>query len=413
MIIILGFLASILISCDSQSIITPDDNNSVTQDTILKMVWSTRMNYEKEIVNLAGGRMFGDWYLRSGDWGDNVTIMAFNKYSGKKDWELELPEIDGYEITYMEVYKHILLARNAYHVFAIDIVKKELLWMVRLRDMNIRLGRMNLAQNEKLYVVGDFSFGSPSQVLHMYEFDPYTGAYKQVFVKAPDSTGIYSCSPPAVWNHPETGKEVLVFNLFPDSFAPPEQGSQYIVGIDPEDRYHELFRIPVVDKFASNGGHPPVIYNNTVITGGWDNIYCFNLLTGEKIWEKSFGYPYAIWSKTNHLLYDNRLYVNNGQFDVTCLNPINGIELWNNPQGGPNSTDNMVYYEKEDLLVFTSWGYGSVMVLDGLTGETIHRERAYEYSHFNNDVVYDKELDMFFTSTHKHAMGFTITRPTR
>lgn len=246
----------------------------------------------------------------------------------------------------------------------------------------------------------------------MYEFDPYTGNNRMVYGAAPDSTGIYSCSPPAVWFDPILQKDILVFNLFPDSFAPPQEGAQFLIGIDPDDHYTELFRIPIVEKFSSNGGHPPIIHdNNILITGGWDKIFGFNLVTKEKLWEKGFGYPYAIWSKTQHLIHDDRLYVNNGQFDVTCINPYNGIEIWNNPEGGPNCTDNMVYYEKEDLLVFTSWGYGSVMVLDGLTGNTIHREREYDFSSYNNDVVYDAESDMFFTCTYKHVMGFTIKRP--
>ena len=304
----------------------------------------------------------------------------------------------------------LLICSNSYHVFAIELSSKELLWNVRLKDQGTRIGRTTIASNGMLYVKADFSFGTPGQVLHLYEFDPYTGENQMVYSKPPDSTGIYSCSPPVIWYHPELEKDILVFNLYPDTFSPPEEGAQYVVGVDPDDRYTELFSILVTSKFASNALHPPLLYKNTVITGGWDNMYCFDLITHEKKWETSFGYPWSIWNKTNHLLYDDRLYVNNSQFDVTCLNPETGTKIWHNTEDAPNCTDNMVYYEQQNLLVFTSWGLGSVMFLDGLTGRLVHRERKYDNSVFNNDVVYDEELDMFFTSTYKHAMGFKIQR---
>ena len=376
----------------------------------LEMQWVTRMDYEKEIVNLAQGTIYKNWYLRSGDLNEPPTIMAFNKINGDKDWEIVIDELDGSEIKQMHQVDDLLICSNSYHVFAIELSSKELLWNVRLKDQGTRIGRTTIASNGMLYVKADFSFGSPGQVLHLYEFDPYTGENQMVYSTPPDSTGIYSCSPPAIWHDPDLGKDILIFNLFPDSFAPPEEGAQYVVGVDPDDRYTELFTIPVVDKFSSNGGHPPIIYNNTVITGGWDNMYCFDLITHEKKWETSFGYPGSIWNKTNHLLYDDRLYVNNSQFDVTCLNPETGTKIWHNTEDAPNCTDNMVYYEQQNLLVFTSWGLGSVMFLDGLTGRLVHRERKYDNSVFNNDVVYDEELDMFFTSTYKHAMGFKIQR---
>ena len=410
-------IASLFGACeqaDTLDLVDPSETIGEQEEppSPLEMQWVTRMDYEKEIVNLAQGTIYKNWYLRSGDLNEPPTIMAFNKINGDKDWEIVIDELDGSEIKQMHQVDDLLICSNSYHVFAIELSSKELLWNVRLKDQGTRIGRTTIASNGMLYVKADFSFGSPGQVLHLYEFDPYTGENQMVYSKPPDSTGIYSCSPPAIWFDEELDKEILILNLYPDSFAPPEEGAQYLVGVDPDDRYTELFSIPVVEKFSSNGGHPPLIYNNTVFTGGWDEMFCFDLVTKERKLEYklSTNDPFASWSKTNHLLFNNKLYINETGINVTCLNPFNGIQIWNNPEGGPNSTDNMVYYEKEDLLVFTSWGYGSVMVLDGLTGQSIHREKEYEFSSFNNDVVYDEDLDMFFTSTYKHAMGFKIKR---
>jgi len=407
-------LASLFGACEKPDITVPTTPAVVEQDTILDMRWVTRMDPTQEIVGTDNVIHYKDWVIIGFDDDDRVPeIMAFDKETGEKAWHIILDQFQNEVLGNALLFENIYLVRGLKNVFAIDLDTQELLWFEDLRATGNRVGRTTIASNGKLYVKADFSFGTPGQVLHIYEFDPYTGENRMVYSKPPDSTGIYSCSPPAVWFDPALGKDILVFNLYPDSFAPPQEGEQYLVGVDPDDRYTELFRIPVVDKFSSNGGHPPLIFNNTVITGGWTSIFCFDLITKARKWKYTLttNDPFASWSNTRHLMYDNRLYVNEIGFNVTCLNPYNGIALWNNPTGGPNSTENMVYYAKEDLLVFTSWGYGSVMVLDGLTGQTIHRERAYEYSSFSNDVVYDPARDMFFTSTYKHVMGFTIKRP--
>ena len=410
-------IASLFGACeqaDTLDLVDPSETIGEQEEppSPLEMQWVTRMDYEKEIISTDNTIQYKDWVIIGFDDDEKKIpeLFAFNKVSGEKDWHLEMDQLQNDRIISAVLIDNFYLARSLKSVFAIDLDTQELIWSENLSATGNRVGRMTLGSNGKLYVKADFSFGTPGQVLHLYEFDPYTGENQMVYSKPPDSTGIYSCSPPAIWHDPDLGKDILIFNLFPDSFAPPEEGAQYVVGVDPDDRYTELFTIPVVDKFSSNGGHPPIIYNNTVITGGWDNMYCFDLITHEKKWETSFGYPWSIWNKTNHLLYDDRLYVNNSQFDVTCLNPETGTKIWHNTEDAPNCTDNMVYYEQQNLLVFTSWGLGSVMFLDGLTGRLVHRERKYDNSVFNNDVVYDEELDMFFTSTYKHAMGFKIQR---
>ncbi len=117
---------------------------------------------------------------------------------------------------------------------------------------------------------------------------------------------------------------------------------------------------------------------------------------------------FAIWNNTNHLLVNDKLFVNDVGTNSLCLDPETGAIIWHENYYSSNCTDNMLYYEKEDYLVFTSWGKGSVIVLDALTGQLIHRENGYENSVFNNDIVYDEERDMFFTTTYKHAIAFKI-----
>ena len=235
--------------------------------------------------------------------------------------------------------------------------------------------------------------------------NPYTGQLNSIY-----ETSVGLLSPPSFQTNNQ-GKVQIIMNEYPWSELP-EESIQNIFCLDYLSGKENWRNDSISENFRSNIGLNPIIYDNRiVITGGDWSIYAFDVETGEQLWRYEFEYPWSIWVHTNHLINEDRLYVNNAMEDVTCLNPETGDLIWNNPEGGPNCTDNMVYYEKEDYLVFTSWGYGSVMILDALTGETIHRERKYDNSQYNNDVVYDPDLDMFFTSSYKHAIGFKIHNP--
>lgn len=245
--------------------------------------------------------------------------------------------------------------------------------------------------------------------VHLLEIDIHTGDFIK-FVSYGVVTPLLGISPP-VFFQDNVGKDIIIFNQYPDIELPQER-EQNITAIDMETKEVLWVTENFTEGFASNGGHPPIIYQDLVITGGDWSMYAFDIHTGVPKWETPIApeSPFGNWNNTNHLIHDGRLYVNDTGNHLTCLNPLTGEFIWDSTNA-PNCTDNMLYYEKEDYLVFTSWGYGSVMILDALTGENIHREHRYDDSQYNNDVVYDEELDMFFTSTYKHVVGFKINAP--
>ncbi len=406
-------VTSLFWACDSCDPITPSPPIE-EQDTIFEIVWATRMDFEKSIVGTDNTLHYDKWVLIGGDLDYPPTIMAFNKDTGDKDWELILDELTGYEITFMFLFENILIARNSYYVFAVDLDTRELIWKENLKAKGMRLGRGVIAENGKFYQTAVFNFDPlGGGVQHLYEFDPKTGENRMIYSRAPDSIGTKTISPPTICEDVENNRKLLIFNLYPNAEIPPGKGDyQELVAIDLATKA-VIWNSRVTDNFASNSLHPPVIYKDLVITGGDWHIYAFNVKTGEQVWtyEETNTNHLAIWGTTNHLIHNGMLYVNATGDNVTCLDAETGKLIWNNPKGGANCTDNMVYYEKEDLLVFTSWGYGSVMVLDALTGETLHREHRFDDSSYNSDVVYDKERDMFFTSTYRHAVGFKVHKP--
>jgi len=384
------------------------------EEEVFELTWATRMDFEKEIVNLNNGVIYKDWYIYSGDLGFPPTLMAFNLATGDKGWEYVHDGILDSEIDYSYLVDNIYIGITGKGVIAIDVEQRHLLWEIDLHSKGFQIDRGSYGGNMKYFLTVDFGFGTPLQVQHLLEIDILTGEYSMALSLPPDSTGVKGISPPAFWNDPDSNRTLMVLNEYPNVQLPPEKDEQNIMAIDLETKEVVWKTENFTENFYSNSLHPPIIYKNTVITGGDWSIYAFDVRTGEQLWRMELpGYDYGgqFWTTTNHLLVGDKLFINPLSEEVLCLDPMTGNILWNNPKGGANCTDNMVYYAKEDLLVFTSWGYGSVMVLDALTGETLHEEHRYDDSSYNNDVVYDPVTDMFFTSTYKHAVGFRVHRP--
>lgn len=371
-----------------------------------ELQWASRIDYEKEVVGTDNTQHYKDWMLVGGDIGYPPTVMAFNKETGAKDWEyIHQGEITD-EIDVCRLYGDLLVAMCSSGVFALDLETREVLWELDLYANNMTRAYEMIPFEGKLYLSLTKYLNTPLQESQIIALDPNTGAYDVAYAS---TEGTHS--PVAFWTDPNSDRQLMLFNNYPNNGDPPEQTTQNVLAVDVSTG-EVVWRVnEFTDFFSSNVLHPPIIYNKLVITGGDSSIYAFDIETGTLQWRFEMDYPWSIWNTTNHLIYNDRLYVNNGQEDVTCLNPLTGELIWNNPKGGANCTDNMVYYEKEDLLVFTSWGYGSVMILDALTGETVHREHRYDNSSYNNDVVYDAERDLFFTSTYKHAVAFKVRMP--
>ena len=407
-IIYIAFILMSLAACEDN--MPPIEPPPPIEKELFDLQWATRMNPDKEIVNLNDGQEYKDWFIYSGDIDDPPTLLAFNKVSGNLDWEYTHEGNVNLKINNSIVVNNIYFGCTGDGIIAFDLDLQMIKWELDYRNFDIYSNWTPVYFNESIYLtIEKGGVGLNSKSAAFVKIDNQTGEFEEVYESVNDEEGLKSLSPIATSHLGDN--TIIYFNERPNAGITPPDVRQELVAYDITNQV-EIWRVNVTDGFASNGLHPPIIYEDLVITGGDWSMYAFDIHTGEQKWKTEISpeSPVGNWTKTNHLIYDDRLYVNQTEFHITCLNPLTGDIIWDSLEA-PNCTDNMLYYEKEDYLVFTSWGYGSVMVLDALTGETVHREHRYDESQYNNDVVYDEELDMFFTSTYKHAVGFKINAP--
>jgi len=407
--IMIIFLAS-LMACGENMVVPPEPPEENTP--VFELQWASVIEQNFEVGDIIRDQyIFNNKLITFGDLNFSATLYAWSVDEGSLLWKYKYEGWDDSSITVSSLYKNIFVCGTAKRVFGFDLNTQSVIWEIDLIKSDLLIGEDVLIE-DKVYLLGKSNWQQANQSQKIIKIDPVSGEWSVVIDLPSDSIGNKGISPPVYFLDPISGKELLIFNHYPNHNDPPQISTQDIIAIDKNTKEIVWKNENFTSFFSSNSLHSPIIYDNLVITGGDWSMYAFDARTGEQMWRKEIRPDlgkFGIFATTNHLIYGDKLYINETGETIKCLNPLTGEIIWEN-NDAPNCTDNMIYYEKEDYLVFTSWGYGSVMVLDALTGETVHRERAFENSQYNNDVVYDEERDMFFTSTYKHAIGFKVNR---
>jgi len=408
--IIFYVFIGVFTSCKESPIIDPPIEEEME---VFEMVWFESIEDDFAVGSLADGQVYRNLFLVPGHITEPFTLYGFNTITGEKEWTYMNQGVVMDEILESKLFENLYLATTNTGIVAIDLDKLERVWEVSFQSFDYESDKGYFIHNGFLY--DNFSVGGVGlfkDAVAMLKIDLRDGSFEEIYRQENDSIGIKSLSPCIVYTNND-GHEIMIFNERPDAENPPQECIQEIVAWDITAK-KELWRNSHFTEFySSNFLHIPVIYQNSVITGGDWSIYAFDINTGEQIWRYQVpGYDkFGIWNRTNHLLKDGRLYVNPGGPPICCLNPSDGSVIWENLTDASNCSDNIHYYEKEDYLVYTSWGKASIYVLDALTGELIHKESQFENSEYNNDPVYDEETDMFFTTNYKYAIGFKVHKP--
>ena len=395
-------------SCSEPSTYSPPPPGD-DEKNLFELAWATRMEINDEWITTDHAHIWQDWYVKGGDVNDGFTVHFYDKKTGDKDWVYVNAGTNNSAVVNSTIIENIYFGINSRGIVALNLELKSLLWELDFQALNMS-GNFSISYwKGYLYHSVDQNFKEENHTHKLLKINIEDGSFEELYSSEIQNDYYGGLSPVTFYEDSQNNRDLMIANLYPDAgWVGPTFRKQkiwiYDLNAEKEILQTEIFN----ENISSNKFHAPIVYGDKVITGADWSIYSFEIMTGELLWRYQFDYPWGVWSKTNHLIHKDKLFVNNSQYDVTSLNPDTGELIWNNPQGGPSCTDNMLYYK--DMLIFTSWGFGSVMILDALTGETLHREKKYEGSNYNNDIAFDEETDMFFTSTYKHAVGFKIEK---
>lgn len=402
MILLISIL--LLTACCGQQVLDPEE--------VFELIWESKVDPTRSIVGSDYVQIWDDYFIWTGDVEEPLKIKYFNKHSGDLEYEFTSNGNVNSSIFYNKLNNNTYVGITGDGVFGFNLENRKLLWEINLSDMNIRFGWNMTLHKDHIYMPVSWMFKQANiEEERMLKIHYLTGEMETVFeLKSQDSI-LYEFSSPVFRTDPISGHDIMYFNNqnWRYDFSPQET-AQDMWAVDVETG-EVLWCNAKFTPVASNGAIPPVHYGDAIITGGDWSIYSFDAKTGALNWKTTFPEhePFPIWGTTQHLLKDNRLYVNNGGPNIRCLNADTGELIWHNSTDASNCSPTMTYYQ--DMLVYTSWGKGSIMVLDAFTGQKIHQERSHNNSTFNTDVIYDEQTDMFFTTDYHYAYGFRIHKP--
>ncbi len=406
-------IAMMLASCGGH--LPPEVDNKPPvekKDTVFELVWETLMDTKEGVIPSDYVQVWNDYFITTGDVEQPPLIRVFDKNTGEKAWEYINQNGLKYDIIYNAIKGDIYIGITGDGVFGFDLNQRKMKWQINLHQMNIKFGWNMTIRGDYIYQPVYWNFGQVNNSsAKIIRIKYNTGEFETVYEIASVDSLMDGFSAPVFWKNPDTGHDIMFFNNQNwNYFKSPQEVSQDLIAVDVDTR-QVLWINAEFTPVASNGAIHPIMYKDNIITGGDWSMYSFDARTGKLNWKREFPQPvpWSLWGQTEHLIKDNRLYVNEVGDYIWCLNADTGEVIWANSTDAPNCTPTMTYYK--DMLVYTSWGKGSIMVLDAFTGKRIHKERSHNYSTFNTDVVYDKATDMFFTTDYHYAYGFKIHKP--
>ncbi len=409
MIIIISMM--ILAACCKDHPIIPDPPDN-PKDTIFELGWETRLDPLKSVIPSNYVQIWDKYFICTGDVEDPPTLKAFNKITGKKEWEYVHRNGLKDKIIYNKLINDIFIGITNDGVFGFDLNERKMKWEINQNQINIEFGWNMTIRGEYIYQPVYWNFGqvnNSSAKIIKIKYD--TGEFETVYeLKSKDSI-MGAFSSPVFWHNPDTGHDIMYFNNQNWNYeTPADKVTQDMIAVDVVTK-EIVWKNSEFSPNASNGTIPPVVYKDNIITGGDWSIYSFDARTGKQEWKTEFPEqkPFSIWGTARHLVVEDRVYVNDDGWSIWCLNANTGEVIWKNPTDASNCTPTTTYYK--DMLVYTSWGKGSIMVLDAFTGKKIHQEQSHNSSTFNTDVIYDPDTDMFFTTDYHYAYGFKIRKP--
>ena len=111
-------------------------------------------------------------------------MKAFNKFTGKKEWEYI--HLNGWKnnISYNKLINDIYIGITGDGVFGFDLNERKMVWEINLKAMNMRFGWGMTIRGDYIYQPVTWSFGKVNiAVERIIKINYLTGQWEDVYAK--------------------------------------------------------------------------------------------------------------------------------------------------------------------------------------------------------------------------------------
>jgi outer membrane protein assembly factor BamB len=386
--------------------VSPTDTTKVVD-----FKWNTTID-TKGLVGNAKSVHYKDWYIISDDIKKPAGLLAFNKTTGKKEWEWHSSTFKN--IQSMSIKDNIFIGSTFFDVFALNLDTRVILWSENIENQGFSTDHEMTVTDKDIYItwLAHKVWRNQFDSLAIYKYNIQSGHKEKIYGFGIEENRWWpECSKVSFWQDPISKDSILLVNKtgWNDNASPQESPTDfYAINIRTKK---VMWRQEKYSSVPSDFTYAPVVYNDDVLVGGDWSIYSFNIPTGKLNWRTQFPQlgNFGCFSGSQHMVVGDRFFINDPGYDFICLNAKTGDKLWHNTTDAPNCTETKFYYK--DMIVIVAWGNGSIVVLDAFTGKKIYQQKPPDHSTFYADMSYDQSKDMFFAHTFNTAYGFKINKP--
>ena len=357
----------------------PKPKQPKDDSTKLSIIWSKNFQPDSVSVYFHDPVFSGDYVVYSNRGDDPVAdVRVFHKLTGElhSAWQHNRGDLIDRQVINDYIVggnnQNTIFATNELELYAFDIHTRQRLWKKNLSPSYYGLPRISTFGTAVLQ-----NYGPPQALSKSWyrisAFDAVSGQERIITqLNIRDNYEFLIC-PPA-WTINATGDTLLLFLTTGANFE--TKGTlidAYCYNVTQNKmEWHQKDLTP--EGISSGSYYPPIIIdNNKVIFQGTQSIHCFDIGTGEVVWQYDRSRIDG-FSETPFLYYKGKLFVRGGWFkrNLSCYDAQTGQLLWQNTAIDPVPCPHGRMDAYNDKLYFTAWQgseTGALYCLSIATGE--------------------------------------------
>ncbi len=409
------FLLAIM-SCKKEGLPDPPPCTNCNTDTLL--VWKhdldTLTGEESLFVNpifYKGNPVFIIYDPWDCNYGSAHQVTCLDASTGTKQWGFNLDDpCSSIRNAYIHNDMLFLNTRSELHGYNLNTLQK--VWTINDANLDYAISNGMYGIGEYVYQV--MEIGPPTGYLtsSLWQVHAPTGAYTElVRFDLATSTGNPSADPPALWLDPMTGDSVLIFAVnYTQSGQGPQAGTKSLYAFDLKAREYR-WKVDSIGIPANNSRIPEVYDNKVYVPTEW-RIHCFDLFTGNKIWEAEMpnNTQQIDFAFSRPLAVKGKLIANSTGDEMYCFDAFTGHVLWSVDKYTATANDDLL--EHNGVVYLSSGGNGRFVGVDLETGEILLSIRSPNGSpsFAGYNVILNKEKNLLFLNDYKSAYAYKPIR---
>ncbi len=160
-----------------------------------------------------------------------------------------------------------------------------------------------------------------------------------------------------------------------------------------------------VDQWGNSNIRAPLIDGDYCYFVGLGSAYCFNIHTGEKVWQYDHN---VAWQLSNFLIHDNNFIIKDDQSNLLAINKTTGQLSWKNDDASGCCVTMRLYGDR------LYYGNSGLFIVDARNGKMLHRDlqspnkEEYPGAEFKNTVAVDLEQKIMYATDGYFVMAMEL-----